>query len=47
MTSPNLEPVAGERNATKADWVEPSVTRLDVGAAEASDGSGPDGGLAS
>lgn len=31
----------------KADWVEPAVSRFDVGDAEASDGPGPDGGLAS
>lgn len=33
--------------ATKNEWIEPSVVKLDVGDAEASDGPGPDGGLAS
>lgn len=48
MTSAKPEPVADERNGSeKADWIQPSVTRFDVGDAEASDGPGPDGGLAS
>lgn len=29
----------------KGHWVEPSVSRIDVGAAEAGDGSGPDAGF--
>jgi hypothetical protein len=31
----------------KAEWAGPTLTRLDLGDAEASDGPGPDGGLAS
>ena len=31
----------------KSVWVEPSVMRIDVGDAEASDGPGPDLGFAS
>lgn len=30
-----------------AEWVKPLVSRLEVGEAEASDGPGPDAGLAS
>ena len=48
MTSATPEPAADERNASgKADWIQPSVTQFAVGDAEASDGPGPDGGLAS
>ena len=46
MTS--AKPAADERNPSeKADWIQPIVTQFDAGEAEASDGPGPDGGLAS
>jgi hypothetical protein len=48
MSSAKSEPAANEWDASgKAEWVQPSVTQLDVGDAESSDGPGPDGGLAS
>ena len=48
MSSATPEPTADEPIATaKAEWLEPSVNRIEVGQAEASDGPGPDGGLAS
>ncbi|HYJ82073.1 MAG TPA: hypothetical protein VEW26_04410 [Allosphingosinicella sp.] len=48
MTSATSIPAADERETGEKDvWVEPAVTRFDVGDAEASDGPGPDGGLAS
>jgi hypothetical protein len=48
MTSNTSKPAADELETAEKDvWVEPSVVRIDVGDAEASDGPGPDGGLAS
>ena len=48
MTSATPVPAADEQTAVdKSAWVEPSVMRIEVGEAEASDGPGPDGGLAS
>lgn len=48
MTSAKPEPAADERNVSeKADWIQPRFAQLDVGDAEATDGPGPDGGLAS
>ena len=48
MTSATPEPTADERTAAaNAEWAQPSVIRIEVGEAEASDGPGPDGGLAS
>lgn len=48
MSSATPEPTADESTTTtKAEWVEPSVNRIEVGEAEAGDGSGPDGGFIS
>ena len=48
MTSAIPRPTADEQETGRKEvWVEPIVTRFDVGDAEASDGPGPDGGLAS
>ncbi|MET1111055.1 MAG: hypothetical protein ABWX67_05950 [Allosphingosinicella sp.] len=48
MTSPTSTPTAPEPETGERDsWIEPMVTRLNPGDAEASDGPGPDGGLAS
>lgn len=47
MTSATSNRADERPAATKSEWAEPSVVKLDVGDAEASDGPGPDGGLAS
>lgn len=47
MTSTTPIPADEQKTAEKEVWVEPCVTQFDVGDAEASDGPGPDGGLAS
>lgn len=48
MASATPDLAAHERNAgEKAVWVQPSLIRMEVGEAEATDGPGPDGGLAS
>ena len=42
------EPAADEQKGVeKAEWTRPTLTQFDPGDAEASDGPGPDGGLAS
>lgn len=40
-------PVSDEHEPVRKCWVEPIVNRIEVGEAEAGDGSGPDGGLIS
>ncbi len=48
MNSATPKAATDERiGATKDEWVEPSVVKIDVGEAEAGDGSGPDAGFIS
>ena len=47
MISAKPAPAEECNPSEKAEWVQPGVTQFDVGDAEASDGPGPDGGLAS
>ena len=47
MISATPIPAQDEPAAAKRPWIEPIFGRVEVGEAEASDGPGPDGGLAS
>lgn len=46
MTSATPIPATDEQETgAKRDWVEPRFSTIDVGMAEAGDGSGPDSGF--
>ena len=38
---------SNDQAVERSEWVKPRLSRIEVGEAEASDGPGPDGGLAS